>query len=148
MDTFERRGSADRRGAERRTEPRAGSERRSSQRRHHHSRAGFAWKSFKRSVPFLGGLMVACVVVAFAIGIATRGVESMYRQWTIALTAMDNPTKLNKDQKDELKKMVKGKGDAKKAYDKMSAEEKAQAKQKFGNLSDDQKKQYRQMVGN
>ena len=146
---LERRANSDRRAvAERRAAPRETPERRSGHRRSP-SRTRFAWKTAKRNALFVLGLLGTCLVVAVVIGASTRGLETMFRQASLALTAMDDPTKLTGDQKAELKKMIKGKtkGDAKKSYDAMTPEQKAQAKQQFGTLSEDEKKKYRQMFG-
>lgn len=93
------------------------------------------------------GVMGTSVAVAFVIGVSTRGLEAMWKQASLAMTAINDPSKLNKEQKAELKKMIKGKGDAKKAYDSMTPEQKAQAKQQFGNLSEEDQKKARELFG-
>jgi DNA-directed RNA polymerase sigma subunit (sigma70/sigma32) len=143
---FEKRSNTDRRGTERRAESRPTTDRRTTQRRVP-SRVKFVWKSFKRSVPFLLGVMGTSLVVALVIGVSTRGLETMWKQASLAMTALNDPTKLNKEQKAELKKMIKNKGDAKKAYETMTPDQKAQAKQRFGNLNEEEQKRARELFG-
>ncbi len=91
------------------------------------------------------GLVVLSVLVAVGAGIATQGLDTMLSRASLAFKAMDNPASLNATEKEEVKKLIKDKGSARKTYEAMTPEQKEAAKRQFSNLSDDQKKMYRDM---
>jgi hypothetical protein len=103
--------------------------------------------AFKRNVRFVAGLMGICAAVALGTAIMSGGLETMYRRASLAVTAINDPSKLTSEQKTEIKKLIKNKDDAKKYYEGLSSEEKDRAKQQFGSLSEDQKQKYKQMLG-
>lgn len=95
---------------------------------------------------FAVGMGTLCAVVAFGTAIATQGLESLMSRASLAMKAVEDPSKLSASEKDQIKKMVKTKG-AKGTLDSLTPEQKEQAKQAFGGLSEDQKKKYREMYG-
>lgn len=95
---------------------------------------------------FAVGMVLLCAVVALGTAIATQGLESMMSRASLAMKAVDDPSKLSSAEKEEIKKMVKTKG-AKGALESLTPEQKEQAKQAFGGMSEDQKKKYREMYG-
>ena len=98
-------------------------------------------------VSFYIGVTVISVLIAFLVSASTGGLQRLYKQIGLAATAMEHPETLTKEDKAELKQMIRNKDDAKKYYQGLSPEEKERAKQQFGGLSEDQKKQYRQLLG-
>ena len=103
--------------------------------------------AFKRNVRFVAGLMGICGAVALGTALMSGGLETMYRRASLAVTAIDDPTKLTSEQKTEIKKMIKNKDEAKKYYEGLSPQEKDRAKQQFGSLSDEEKNKYKQLLG-
>ncbi len=87
-----------------------------------------------------------CAIVALGTAIATQGIESMMSKASLAMKAIEDPSKLTSTEKDQIKKLVKEKG-AKGALGSLTPEQKEQAKQAFGGMSEDQKKKYREMYG-
>jgi hypothetical protein len=103
---------------------------------------------FKRNAKYAFGLIGIAAVLSAGIALSTQGLETMLKRASLAFKAMDNPAKLNTEEKEELKKMIKNKGGmSKDQFDKLSAEEKAKAKQQYGNLSEEEKQRVRQMMG-
>lgn len=87
-----------------------------------------------------------CAIVALGTTIATQGIESMMSKASLAMKAINDPSKLSSAEKDQIKKMVKERG-AKGALESLTPEQREQAKQAFSNMSEDQKKKYREMYG-
>lgn len=95
---------------------------------------------------FACGMIGLCAIVALGTTIATQGIESMLSKASLAMKAINDPSKLSSAEKDQIKKMVKEKG-AKGALESLTPEQREQAKQAFSNMSEDQKKKYREMYG-
>lgn len=95
---------------------------------------------------FAAGLMGLCAVVALGTAIATQGLETIMSRASLAMKAVEDPSKLSSDEKEQIKKMVKTKG-AKGTLDSLTPEQREQAKQAFGGMSEEQKKKYREMYG-
>lgn len=108
-------------------------------------RRSLGWK-IRQNWKFAVGMGVLCAVVAFGTAIATQGLESLMSRASLAMKAVEDPSKLSSSEKDQIKKMVKTKG-AKGTLDALTPEQKEQAKQAFGGMSEDQKKKYREMYG-
>ena len=95
---------------------------------------------------FACGMVGLCALVALGTAIATQGIENMMSKASLAMKAINDPSKLSSAEKEQIKKMVKEKG-AKGALESLTPEQREQAKQAFGNMSEDQKKKYRDMYG-
>ena len=95
---------------------------------------------------FAVGMVLLCAVVALGTAIATQGLESMMSRASLAMKAVDDPSKLSSEEKQQIKQMIKTKG-AKGTFEALTPEQKEQAKQAFGGMSEDQKKKYREMYG-
>jgi len=91
-------------------------------------------------------MLALCAVVALGTAIATQGLETIMSRASLAMKAVDDPSKLSSEEKEQIKKMVKTKG-AKGALDSLSPEQREQAKQAFGGMSEEQKKQYQALYG-
>lgn len=103
-------------------------------------------EKIRQNWKFASGMVVLCAVVALATAIATQGVESLMSRASLAMKAMEDPSKLSSSEKEQIKKMVKTKG-AKGTLDSLTPEQREQAKQAFSGMSEDQKKKYREMYG-
>lgn len=91
-------------------------------------------------------MVLLCAAVALGTAIATQGLESMMSRASLAMKAVDDPSKLSSEEKQQIKQMIKAKG-AKGTFEALTPEQKEQAKQAFGGMSEDQKKKYREMYG-
>jgi competence protein ComEC len=95
---------------------------------------------------FAGGMLALSAMVAIGTGIATQGVENMMKRASLAVKAVNDPSKLSQEEKNQLKAMVKEKG-LKDAYSNMSAEQKQAARNAVGGMSDEDKKRYKALLG-
>jgi len=110
-------------------------------------RSRLTWRDrVRQNWKFAGGMLVLSLVAAIGTGIATQGVENMMNRASLAMKAVNDPSKLSQEEKNQLKQLVKEKG-LKNAYSNMSDEQKQQARAAVGGMSDEDKKRYKQMLG-
>jgi hypothetical protein len=109
--------------------------------------ARLTWRDHVRhNWKFATGILVLSAVVAIGTGIATQGVENMMNRASLAVKAVNDPSKLSQEEKNQLRQMVKEKG-LKDAYANMSAEQKQQARGAVGGMSEEDKKRYKALLG-
>lgn len=95
---------------------------------------------------FAVGMVGICAVVALGTAIATQGLETIMSRASLAMKAVEDPSKLSSDEKEQIKKLVKTKG-AKGTLETLTPEQREQAKQTFSGMSEEQKKKYRELYG-